>query len=244
MFGILYTLFGLGASGGNKIKEGIEDEKNRNIAKKNGRLTYYGKGGERLTSNGKLISYSSINYPNGDNVIRDMHTGKIYINLSENKRQEIMDKAKKEGRTVVNKGSCSYDNPFYEDFKSKWWYGDNGFDVNYIDIESKKYLRLICINGYYFYMDIDTGFIIRKSDPYSDKHQTGNLSEEEIIELFNKRQRFFKGKEKIIQKKTNRDNRTIRDYYYLINCGWVTMDKSGKIYSQRQGIKKEITNII
>lgn len=227
MFGILYTLFGLGVSGGNKIKKGIESDRNKERAIKSGDLTYYGRKGEHLVSNDKLIhhGYNS----RGDEVIQDMRSGKVYHNITDKKRREIIDKAKNEGKTVIDKGSHDYSNPFYTDFKDRWWFGRYDLNVQFIDIKTKTYFRRVCINGYYFYMDIETGLLVRKSDPYIDTYRTGDLSEDEIITIFNRRQLSFKGREKVIGRPQTLDNRDIQKMYYLIYNDFVTMDKFGKL---------------
>ena len=227
MFGILYTLFGLGVNGVNKIKESVDDSNNREKAKRNGELTYYGKNGQHLVSNGRLI-HRGHNH-SGDEVVKDMYNGKIYVNLSEEERKKIIDKALQEGRTVVDTGSYDHSNPFYRYFKDKWWFRRYDLNVRYIDIETKKYFRRVCINGYYFYMDIETGLLVRKSDPYIDTYRTGDLSEDEIITIFNRRQLSFKGREKVIGKPQTLDNRDIQKMYYLIYNDFVTMDKFCKL---------------
>lgn len=230
MIGIIYSLFSLGVKGGNKVKENIDDTKSREEAKRNGDLTYYAKGGQHLVSNGRLIHKGRNSQ--GDEVIEDMYNDHVYVNLSEKKRKEIINEALKEGRTVIDKGSHDITNPFYANFKDKWWFGRYDLNVRFIDIKTNRYFRIVCINGYDFYMDIETGLLVRKSDFCINKYKIGNLTEDEIIDLFNKRQHTFKGKEKIIGKPRTSDNENLQKMYYLIYNDSIILDESGKIYTK------------
>lgn len=183
MFAIFYLLFNQVTFGIAKIKENIDNENSRDRAIKNGDLTYYGTNGERLVSNNKNV-YRKKN--NGDDVLVDLYTGEIYKNYSEEVRKNKECKAKKQGETVV---FVHYEeNQEYirsERFKAK----TISITPEFRDIETRRFYISAYLNGLSFYMDIITGELIRLQDGEDTSQKWGNLSVEDIINIFNQRQK-------------------------------------------------------
>ena len=246
MFGILYTLFGLGVSGVGKMSQNIEDERKREEARKKGELTYYGKNGEHLVSNGRLITRTWNS--DGDQIIKDMYNNTIYNNLTREKQDKILIEAKEKGKTVID---ISGNSPFKKYAEKTWWFKNYRYkyDVNFMDVDTYCFYKEVNINGYIFYMDINTGLLVRQSDRDKDEHinnnlNKDNLSPEEIITLFNKRQLLYPNREQIIG-----NNIDEYQYYYLTQSrtNVYLIDKYGNVYIRyysrfsKEYVKENIT---
>lgn len=209
MFGIAYMLFSGTMTVIAKTRRGIDNIKSKNRAIRNGDLTYYGHNGERLISNDRNV-YRSRN--NGDNVLVDLYTGEVYKNYSEEKRQIKEKDAINNGRTVIDVG--------YEELQD---FNKNKKDKlksiivkpYYRDVSNRNYYIPVYINGLTFYMNIETGLIIRLADKCNPKNKWGNLSIEEIIETVNERQI------KLFNIPTNKyDSWWWKDHFYLQNLNY------------------------
>lgn len=183
MFGILYTLFGLGAAGAGKIKQSIDDENARERSRQKGDPTYYGKNGETLVSNNRPV-WTKTN-KNGDRVIVDLFTGKEYINLTKETEKKKKEEAETKGNTVISitKKQWSKINNYY----NSMWYKFRMFP-DYKDINTDSYYTRLNINGLDFYMDINSGYIVRVADHENYKYRRGNVSIDNIIKVFNDNQ--------------------------------------------------------
>lgn len=85
MFGLLYSLFGIGARGIAKVGGAITDEEQRTKAKNNGALTFWDcRGKERWVQNGHRIYYA--NNSDGDRCYFDAETGSVLRNIDEEYR--------------------------------------------------------------------------------------------------------------------------------------------------------------
>ena len=188
MFGILYTLFGLGAAGAGKIKQSIDDENARERSRQKGDPTYYGKNGETLVSNNKPVWTKTNN--KGDKVIVDLYTGKEYINLTKEKEDKKKEEARKQGKTVLFVPNDKTIRKMHNDWSNIW--AKCGIYPDLKDINTGKYYYVVHINGIGFYMEIETGHIIRVTDEENFKYKRGNISVDKIIEIFNKNQEELK----------------------------------------------------
>lgn len=186
MFGILYALFNGTMIGIAKTKESIDNDNKRFQAKEHGDLTYYGKNGERLVSNNRCVYRKTNN--DGDKVLVDLYNGQVYKNYSAEERVKKEDKALRKGSTVL---PVDYDEN--QKFNKKCRYETKVFSLNadYKDIETGRYYILAHINGIAFYMDIVTGLLVRPWDDADLSKKWGLLSVEEIMNIFNERQKEF-----------------------------------------------------
>lgn len=212
MFGILYLLATSVASGVNKFRDNIDNERAREDAKRRGDITYYGKNGLTLLSNDRSVRRK---YINGDDVLTDLHSGKVYKNFSEEQRQKKERDAETRGNTVIN---VNYDeNQEYnraERFKAK----TISITPDYRDIRTRRFYISVCLNGLVFYMDIISGELVRLKDGTDTSNKWGNLSVEEIMNVFNKRQRELA---KIPE--SDHDFMWWEEHFYLKHTGFNTL---------------------
>ena len=182
MFSIFHGLFTLTALGVNRHNKTTQDEKNRMRARANGDLTYYGsRGNEYLVENNKWVWTKKAS--NGHDVIADMKTGQIYYDLTEMKKHKIVEERKNKGKTVRSAVSGERFGTYYGKYKQIW--GD-------IDIETNTPVHIISVNCVSFYQELNHGMLLRPIDGESFKYKVGKHSIEEIIELFNTRQKGMK----------------------------------------------------
>ncbi len=182
MIGLLYSLFGLAAVGIDSINQSIDNYKNKTRAIQNGDLTYYGaRGNEYLVENDKWV-HRKIN-DSGEEVIVDMKTGQVYYNLTKRKIEKLKEEQVKQGRTVR---MCAHNE------KRGYTYGQYKQSYQYIDIESDIPVHEVFINGRYFYQELLQGFLLRIADNEAYKEKIGGYTDEEIITMFNNRQKEMK----------------------------------------------------
>lgn len=229
MFGLIYSFFCAIGAGASRIGSEVIAERERQDAKRQNHITYLDANNKtRLVSNGHRAEYTTLH---GDKVIKDLKTGKIVKNLSEEWREERRKKAKQEGKTVVIKTADEIrkmiaghilDHDKYEYLKKqfKW--------VNYVygihqDIETRRYCIEVCVNEVYFYMDVWNGHLLRMADGRSDKHKKGVWSVDEIIEIFNQRQ------DRIIHKYDDNDMRRKAKEFYLQNINHCFIDENKRV---------------
>jgi hypothetical protein len=242
MLGILYLLFYGSVSGINKIRQDINNINKRYEAKQKKYLTYYGKNGERLVNNDRPVYRKTIN---GEKLLVDLYTGKIYKNFSEEERQNKENDAYKLGKTVI---SVSYDE--IQEYNRKERFNAKSINVKpqYKDIKTRKYYLSVFVNGLTFYMDIITGKIIRLADNQNINKKWGKLSIEEIISIINKRQ------EEMYNSLDKHDQFWWEDHFYLQKKGSdiIIVDNDGsiiegnlkdkRVQSIKKRLKEEICN--
>lgn len=184
MFGFLWGLFTLGAVGVDKYNRVSQDEENRERARKNGDLTYYGsRGNEYLTENGRWV-WTKIDHNTGNEVIADMKTGQIYYNLTEMRKKEHINRMANREKTVRFSVSGERIPTYYGKYKRLW---------GLIDIETNVPVQIISVNCVSFYQELNHGMILRPADGETMKNIVGNHTVKDLIELFNKRQREMQG---------------------------------------------------
>lgn len=228
MFGIFYLLFDGVMSSINGIDKEYQTSKNRMDAKNSGNLTYFGsRGGEYLVENGRQIMRTIRSYDNHE-IIKDMKTGKVYYDLTKIKKEREIDKLKKEGKTV-------YYPKIDEKKRVNYWHDESGFNGIVIDIETRKYLGELHINEFTFYMDLESGYLLRRTDSdlnylYKKEGIYDNciLTPKQIISCFNKRQDLLKQYSMFSEKQWK------KAVFYLSNySGHLYMNEKGIFIKQR-----------
>lgn len=178
MFGILYGLFSLFALGVDHHNKTSQDEKNKQLAKQSGSLTYYGsRGNEYLVENDRWVSTKRL--PTGEDVIADMKTGEVYYNLTRIKKEKAKEKQLAKGKTVRSAVKGENFGTYYGKYKQRW------YDI---DIKTNTPVHTIFVNCATFYQELDHGMLLRPTDNETLKYFSGKHTVDEIIELFNKRQ--------------------------------------------------------
>lgn len=194
MFGIFYMLYTAVFGAAAKIDEVIDNENRRSKAKTINDDTYYDhKNQLRLTANDRLVSIKTIGY---DQVIVDMFNGTVYKNITKEKEDKKKQEAMKNGKTVIRITKKEWGRG---DYQHKIWYNCGGIP-SYKDINTGAYYRKVIANGIWFYMDVDTGRIIRPADEENFKNKKYNVSVDDIIRVFNKRQEKIKQDERFPEK--------------------------------------------
>ena len=231
MFGILYALYDGVMCGINKIDKNWQTSINREEARQNGELTYRGsQGNTYLVENGRQVIFS-YTY-DGHKVIKDYRTGKIYYDLTEEKKNKYIQKCKNKGLTVYE--------PQEEDWKRRQtWERKTGFRGLVIDIETNHFLGELLINEYRFYIDLTTGYLLRRTDSdinylYKKKgiYDDCVLTPEEIISYFNRRQDVLRKNPMYNEIKWRQSVYYLSDY-----SGHLYMNKEGRFIKQK--IKKK-----
>lgn len=232
MFGIFYLMFDGIMSTINGIDRDYQNSKNRIEAKNLGDLTYFGsRGGEYLVENGRQVMRTIRSYDNHE-IIKDMRTGKVYYDLTKIKKERKIEELKKEGKTI-----------YYPEKEEKkqvhYWHNESGFNGIVIDIDTRKYLAELHINEFTFYMDLESGYLLRRTDSdlnylYKKEGIYDNcaLTPEQIISYFNKRQDLLR------QYPMFSERQWKQAVFYLSNySGHLYMNKKGIFIKQK--IKKE-----
>lgn len=198
MFGIFYMLYSAVIGTVAKIDEGIDNNNRRYKAKAINDDTYYDhKNQLRLTANDRLVSIKTVNH---DQVIVDTFNGKIYKNISKEREDKKKEEAMKDGKTVIYITKREWGKNNYQ---NQLWY-KAGALPRYKDIKTGAYYINILINGLWFYMDVNTGRLIRLVDGEDLKDKKFNVSVEDIIQVFN-----------ISQEKIKRDKRFPEQWWWV-----------------------------
>ena len=203
LFGVLYTSFVLVAKGVNNIKTNIENKERRQKAIINKKDTYFDeKGCERLISNDIKVMKAtlwkdSVYGKEGDYVLKCVDSDRIIRNYTKEERDkteiESFLKAKKDGKTVYKLGTWMDDH-----CKSKiqgYRYKDFNLGTIYV---------IRTFNGVKFYMDINTGQIVRETDGELIRNKTPGAHHHDIEEYeklrlkINKDQQVYFGEKGII----------------------------------------------
>lgn len=192
MFGIIYLALNGITSGLNYVDKLRMDTRNKREAIKNNNLTYYGsRGGTYLCSNDRPVTRTTD--ARGHDILKDLYNGTIYYDYTEEEINKQKGKFNQNGESVYL-GTQKERNEIHKQYE----YTGLG-SIDYIDIATGRPVRTICINGYTFYMDVETGLIMRLADdgiPRDSRCIKGLLTPNDIIRFFNKRQeklqRFYK----------------------------------------------------
>lgn len=178
MFSIFHGLFGLVAIISDNCSKNIQDSKSRKEAIKDGMLTYHkSRGNEYLVENNKWVS-TKRNH-DGEDVIADMHTGEIYYNLTEIKKENKSKECSKRGKTV---------RPCVDNEQRQTYYGKYKQPFSLIDISTNTPVNEVCINGVMYYIRLDNGRVLRPIDNYKINNKVGHWGTKEIVDIINDRQ--------------------------------------------------------
>jgi len=212
MFGIFYLIFNRAIFGVAKIKEEIDNEDARDRAYKNGNLTYYSTKGETLVSNNRQVYRTIVN---GDEVLKDVYNGDVYKNYSEEKRNIKEHKAKEQGKTVI---PVHYEENQEYNRLQRFNAKTISIKPTYRDIKTRKFYITVRINGLGFYMDIISGELVRLQDEENMCKKWGKLSVEDIIEVFNQRQKAL-----VNIPQEDHDFMWWEEHFYLKHVGFNTL---------------------
>lgn len=186
MFGIFYLLFSGFAATVDKISRDNRDAESKTRAIQNNNISYYSTRGHRLVSNDRPVYKKTVN---GQDVLMDMYTGQIYKNYTMERRDKAKEEALAQGKTVITPERTEHLSD-YE--RNSFWFKECHIRPSYRDIYTDKLLITVPVNSVLFYMELDTGHIIRPIDNAHFENKDGNLSLDELIEAFNKRQDEYK----------------------------------------------------
>lgn len=184
MFGIVHLIVSLFGKGAASISHQIEDDKRRTEAYNQGEHTYYYRGTLRYTTNGRDVCTVK-DWETGHELLKDLKNGRVYRDYTQEKIDRENAEARSKGKTVK-----SYYNEYYtyRQKKNNLWF-KVGVYPEYIDIETGKVLLSICINHTGFYLDLDTGYVIRIADDPGKEAMTDKKQIERVIHIFNERQK-------------------------------------------------------
>jgi hypothetical protein len=225
LFGFLYTAFTLGTKAVMSIKENIENENYRQDAIQKNEYTYIdSKGNACSTKNGRKVMYAN-EYLHGynnlpDKVLKYVDTDEIIRNFSQEDRNKTetyyYNEAKKLNRTAYRIGG-KYDKYCnVGDGKPKGY--------RYKDMSTNAIYVIRQFNNMRFYMDINTGLLVRKTDGQlkldeERKNQNGHLSDflkdikENTMNRVNKDLLLFQERNNLIDYKNNQCFLDGRDLY-------------------------------
>lgn len=186
------------------MNENKENEENKKHYRHPDGLTYIdNKGRSRLLSNDKLVFYT--HDKNGDYILEDV-SGHVYRNFSEEKREKWMNDEKK--RAIEGKEStyCLDDNNHRKDWTCR--------GKRFVDFKTGNIYVIRYIKYKYYYMDISTGLLVRKTDWQikQDELQQGRrlyLDNNLDVEAFNARQRLVQDRHMLF-----------RDFEYNSSCDY------------------------
>lgn len=200
IFGLIYTLIVSIGALFHQINETNKNKENKTKYIHPNGLTYIDhKGYSRLVSNDELVFY---NNKNGDYVLENAN-GYVYKNFSEEKRIKKLEENTRTARENNETTYCIDDN----EHKHDWFCKGKRFK----DFETGKIYIIRCINYKYYYMDIDTGMVIRKTDWQikEDERKKGDKFHFKDIDIeeFNKKQETIENKRMLY-----------REFDYNCNC--------------------------
>ena len=186
-----------------KINRNKENEQNKKQFKHPDGLTYVDtNGNSRFLSNNELAFYT---YKKGDYVVED-YKGNIYKNFTEEKRQSHFEELK---NTAIRNNETTYciDD---DNHKNDW----NCKGKRFKDFRTGDVYVIRCIKNSYYYLNIENGMIVRKTDWQlnRDKDMKGSvmyyddIHYVDIKELNNKR------------RNTQDKQEFYLDYKYNANC--------------------------
>lgn len=204
MFGLLYTLFVTLGYVKKEFTESIENSKYKKIYKNTDGLTYTDtKGRSRLLSTNEIVFYT--HSPNGEYILENI-SGEIIKNFTLEERQQKQKNSKE--AAIYNQSStyCIDENDHHNDWVCK--------GKRFKDFKTGNIYVIRNIQGKYYYMDINNGFLVRKTDWQLQKEQEGmiHINTRDIdIESFNNKQKTIKKNSGFLYR--NFDYCTSFDYY-------------------------------
>jgi hypothetical protein len=203
MFGFLYTLFVTLGYIKKEFTESIENNECKQIYKNIDGLTYTDtKGCSRLLSTNELVFYTHL--PNGDYILEDL-SGKVIKNFTLENRQRKQIELKNEAAFSMNSTYCIDENNYKNDYICK--------GKRFKDLKTGDIYVIRNIKGRYYYMDIKSGLLVRKTDWQIRREQEGMVHPKlpDInIEEFNKKQKLITNNQALLYR--NFDYYTAVDY--------------------------------
>ena len=154
MLGLLYTaIVSIGALA-YKANRSKENKENKIKFRHPDGLTYVDiTGRSRLLSTDEIVFYTYDN--NGDYVLKNI-SGHVYRNFSEEKRIDKQKQKKEEALERCDTTYCIDDNDHRKDWNCK--------GKRFKDFKTGDVYVIRCINYTYWYLNIETGMIVRKTD--------------------------------------------------------------------------------
>ena len=204
MWGLFYSTFISIGVIINKFKKEKENKDCKILYRNIDNLTYTDREGKtRLLSDDSLVFY--VLKKKGEYILEDA-TGKTIYNFSNSKREKKIKKNKEEA--VLNKKStyCIDDNSHKYDWIKK--------GKRFKDLETGNIYIIRYINHKFYFMDINTGFLIRETDwqkqsDYKKKNNQNNYGVN--IKQFNNKQKEIKNLTLLFREF---DYNSSCDYYY------------------------------
>ena len=222
MFGIFYMLYCgvVGIVG--KTRDVIEDGSKKDKAVRMNDFTYYDSHNQlRMVSNDRQVYITTDN--NNHKVVKDLFNGTVYKDITKERERWRIGEAKSSGNTVITDYHIWKN---VKNYTSKHWYQCHALPC-YKDIETGKLYKDVRINGIRFYMDVESGYIVRPLDGEDLSNVMNRVSIPAIIKIFNNRQDKIKQDDKIKQ------SWWAESYYYL-NDYYVEVTNDGNIIERNR----------
>lgn len=196
LFGLFYTLFGIGCKGVSNINDAIKDNENRTTYRDNETNTYYDHNMNRrdLSTNHLMHTEKDVN---GDVWLRDLETGRYVQNITagrvEQKYQEEKAKALsgRSDRTHIRYGDNEHRKDEFPGYRYKDFKTDKLYVERYMIFTEEYYKMLhlwsgygICQEDFTVLFDPETRKIVRFSDGTIEDMLGQGALMEEINELF------------------------------------------------------------
>lgn len=196
LFGLFYTLFGIGCKGVSNINDAIKDNENRTTYRDNETNTYYDHNMNRrdLSTNHLMHTEKDVN---GDVWLRDLETGRYVQNITagrvEQKYQEEKAKALsgRSDRTHIRYGDNEHRKDEFPGYRYKDFKTDKLYVERYMIFTEEHYKMLhlwsgygICQEDFTVLFDPETRKIVRFSDGTIEDMLGQGALMEEINELF------------------------------------------------------------
>lgn len=189
MFGIFYMFYNIVFGAASRIDESINNDRLRSKAKLINDDTYYDyKNQLRLTENNRQVYVTT---RNNHKMLVDLLNGKIYKDITKENENKKIKEIKNSGGSVI----CDRKIWKNENYLNKLWYKCDMIPY-YKDINTGSLYTKILINNIWFYMDVDTGKIVRPADGEDLSNKKFNVSIKDIIRIFNNRQEKIKEDER------------------------------------------------
>ena len=222
MFGVLYAAFNLLFGAAARIDEDIDNNRRKNKAKNENKLIYSDHNNQdRLIENDRLVYKTT---KGTDKVLVDLYSGKIYYNYTKENENIKISEAKSNNKTVI-RNVYFYRN--IHDYRNKIWYKCNILP-EYKDINTGLLYVVLKINGIDFYMDVDSGHIMRPTDEEDLNNKKNNISIKNIIDVFNKSQDLLKQDIKFSQ------IWWVKSEFYLDGYKKITIDENLNIIKEKK----------
>jgi len=193
MFGLIYTALTTLGIITNEIKESLDNKECKEKYKNIDGLTYTdSKGHSRMLSNNKMVFYT--HNSNGDYILEDL-SGNVIKNFSLEKRMQKQAELKQIALNEKASTYCIDENSHRNDWICQ--------GKRFKDIKTGEIYVIRCIDYKYYYMNINNGFIVRKTDWQIAKEQKGEickyLNKDLDIDSFNEKQKLVKDRSKLFR---------------------------------------------